>query len=184
MKRQTALSLLLAGVVLACLLLFGSAEPADPDFLRIHIRADSDEPAAQDVKYLVKDAVVNALAPYLADCHSKADAIAAVGARIPDIERTADEVLAEHGFSYTAHARVAAEEFPQRTYQDLTLPAGVYDALILDLGSGSGQNWWCVVYPPLCFVNYRADGSSGVTYRSKLVEIVRNFFEKREEEGL
>ena len=179
MKKNTVVALMLVGAILLCLLLFGGStgEP-DPDFLRIHIRADSDAAEAQDVKYLVKDAVVDLLAPGLASCHSKSDAIELVRDNLSEIEQTANRVLAEEGFCYEAHARVTAEEFPERTYQDLTLPSGVYDALIVELGSGKGQNWWCVVYPPLCFVNYDADGSQGIVYRSKLLEIIRNFLEQ------
>ena len=86
----------------------------------------------------------------------------------------ANNVLKNEGFCYTSNALVTSEEFPTRTYQNLTLPEGVYDSLIVNLGTGSGNNWWCVVYPPLCFVN--ADNSSEVTYRSKLLEIINSFW--------
>ena len=64
------------------------------------------------------------------------------------------------------------ERFPTRVYEGVTLAAGVYDALILELGSGEGDNWWCVVYPPLCFTG----GSVNVVYRSKIAQIIRQFF--------
>ena len=66
------------------------------------------------------------------------------------------------------------EEFPTRVYEGVTLEAGVYDALIVELGTGKGDNWWCVIYPPLCFSG-EATGNN-VQYRSRIWEIIRNFF--------
>ena len=81
-------------------------------------------------------------------------------------------MLARNGFDYAARAEVRTEEFPTRVYGDYTLPAGTYTALIVELGSGKGDNWWCVVYPPLCF----AGSSQGnVVYKSKIAEIIENW---------
>ena len=91
-----------------------------------------------------------------------------------EAEKQADKILREHGFTYGARASLRQEEFPTRVYEDITLSAGVYDALILELGTGEGDNWWCVVYPPLCF----AGGNGNVVYKSKIAEIIRNFFGK------
>lgn len=77
-------------------------------------------------------------------------------------------------FSYRSKASVREEEFPTRVYEDLTLDAGYYDALILELGSGKGDNWWCVVYPPLCFTG----GECGYVYKSKILEIIESFKKK------
>ncbi len=141
------------------------------EYLRIHIRADSNEEAAQAVKYEVKEAIVAYLTPYLAECNSKAAAEKTLNARLKDIERTADAVLEANGFSYRAKARVKNEEFPTRVYENITLEQGFYDALIVELGSGKGDNWWCVVYPPLCFTG----GECGYVYKSKILEIIENF---------
>ena len=100
--------------------------------------------------------------------------MAALENALPQIEEVANGVLAENGFSYTARAAVRREEFPTRVYEDVTLEAGVYDALIVELGEGAGANWWCVVYPPLCFSG-EANGGN-VRYRSRLLEIIQNFF--------
>ena len=72
-----------------------------------------------------------------------------------------------------------AEQFPDRSYNGVTLAAGVYDALIVELGSGSGNNWWCVVYPPLCFVGGESNGTNQIVYKSKLLEIIRNWQNNR-----
>ena len=142
---------------------------SEREFLRIHIRADSNESGAQAVKYRVRDKVVEYLVPILAECHSKDDAIEKLRRHLPQIERVASGVLAEQGFAYGAAATVETETFPTRVYAEYILPKGEYTALILRLGSGQGDNWWCVAYPPLCFVNATAN----VQYKSKLAEIIR-----------
>ena len=141
-------------------------------YLRVHIRADSNESEAQAVKYKVRDAVVEFLTPTVADCATKEAAMGKIGEKLAEIEKVAQKVLRENGFSYGARASLRREEFPTRVYADTTLEAGEYDALILELGSGKGDNWWCVVYPPLCFTS----GNGDIVYKSKIAEIIRRFF--------
>lgn len=144
------------------------------DYLRIHIRANSNGDADQQVKYKVKEAVVKALTPLLSGVSSKEKAMEIISDNIARIDEVSDETLRENGFYYGAKARLCEEDFPTRTYGELTLESGIYDALIVDLGSGSGDNWWCVVFPPLCFV---ADGEGEkVTYRSLIVEWFEKLF--------
>lgn len=153
-----------------------SASTFNDEFLRIHIRANSNADIDQNVKYEVKDAVVNYLTPLLTNAVDKKTAIKIVSDNLLNINNVADSVLSKNKFSYKTNSVIKKEEFPTRAYNNLTLPAGVYDSLIVNLGSGQGNNWWCVVYPPLCFVN--ADNSNGVTYRSKLLEIINSFWGK------
>ena len=145
------------------------------NYLRIHIRADSNEAQAQAVKYLVRDEIVRFLTPLVAECETKEEAINGVRANLSGIERIAKKTLADEGIAYGAKARVTKEEFPTRVYGEYTLPAGEYCALVLELGSGKGDNWWCVVYPPLCF----ASPSGGqIIYKSKIAEIIRKWKEE------
>ncbi len=179
MKKVIFCSLILAAIVSVMVFCGGFSDMGGTDdvtsaYLRVHIRADSNEPAAQEVKYLVRDEVVKFLTPAVAASKTKAEAMEAVGARLRDIERVAKSVLEKNGFSYGAKASLRREQFPTRVYEGVTLEAGVYDALILELGTGKGDNWWCVVYPPLCFTS----GSAGVVYKSKIMEIIRDFFEQ------
>ncbi len=147
----------------------GDGDLNERDFLRIHIRADSNESAAQAVKYRVRDKVVEYLIPIIADCTNREDAIGKIRARLTQIAAVASKVLKEQGYSYGATAAVETETFPTRVYAEYVLPSGEYTALILRLGRGAGDNWWCVAYPPLCFVNANVD----VQYKSKLAEIIR-----------
>ena len=148
---------------------------SNADFLRIHIRADSNDQSDQNVKFQVKSAVVEYLTPYLAAAETKQQAMNVVKSQLGNIEKVCDKVLATNGFSYTSKAKLCQEEFPDRSYGDLTLTAGVYDALIIELGSGSGNNWWCVVYPPLCFVSGESNGTNSIVYKSKLLEIINRW---------
>ena len=143
------------------------------EYLRIHIRADSNDDAAQAVKYKVRDRVVEYLTPLVAECQTKAEAMRGLGVALREIELVAGEVLKENGFDYGAQAALKREVFPTRVYGEYILPAGEYSALILRLGSGKGDNWWCVVYPPLCFVG---DANANVIYKSKIKEIIDRFY--------
>ena len=164
--------------LMGTVLLFSAAkkeECKNADYLRIHIRADSNEEEAQRVKYAVRDRVVCYLTPLVSMCSSKEEAKKALQDNLKGIEETAEEVLKENGFSYGARASVREENFPTRIYEEVTLEAGVYDALILELGSGKGDNWWCVVYPPLCFQG----GQGNVVYKSRIKEIIEKFFAEK-----
>lgn len=143
------------------------------EYLRIHIRANSNEQIDQAVKYKVKDDVVAFLTPKIAECDTFQKAINLLTDNLTEIEKVANTTLKENGFTYTSKASVKNEKFPTRKYEDLVLDGGFYDALILELGSGDGDNWWCVVYPPLCFVG----NGEGYVYKSKIMEIINNFFD-------
>lgn len=147
---------------------------AETDYLRIHIRANSNSEADQAVKYKVKDEIVKFITPYAAQCTDKQTAIKTIGGILRDVEKECDRVLAENGFTYKSEASIRAEEFPTRVYGDLTLEKGIYDALIIELGSGIGDNWWCVIYPPLCFTS----GTENVQYRSAIIDIINRFKNK------
>ena len=143
-------------------------------YVRIHIRANSNSSADQEVKLKVKNAVVDYLTPIISECSTVSDAHNAIAKNLSKIDSVADRVLKENGFYYGAHSKINDEYFPTRAYNDLVLDEGVYDALIVELGQGVGDNWWCVVYPPLCFIGAESTGTNSITYKSKIVEILKN----------
>jgi stage II sporulation protein R len=116
---------------------------------------------------------VEYLTPIVAECQTKKEAMQKMQSALKQIEAEANKVLLKNGFSYGATAVLDTESFPTRVYGEYVLPAGEYSALILYLGRGKGDNWWCVVYPPLCFVG---DKGAGVIYKSKIREIIKNFY--------
>ena len=140
------------------------------EYIRIHIRADSDDEEAQSVKYLVRDAVVEWLSPLVAECESFSEAEAKLRKAEDELSAVGTSVLESKGLDYAATAQVRREYFPTRVYGDYTLPSGEYLALVIELGSAQGQNWWCVIYPPLCFAG---NSSVPVRYKSKIAEIIR-----------
>lgn len=154
--------------------LFSEKAEANADYLRIHVRANSNSAEDQQVKYEVKDEVVKFITPYVADCVTKEKAMEVMSGILPQIEQVCVKALKERGYNYGARASVRDEKFPTRVYGELTLEEGVYDALIIELGEGVGDNWWCVIYPPLCFTSASAD----VQYRSVIKDIIERWKNK------
>ena len=170
----TFLVLIIIIATAVCAVGLSPEQQPEAEYLRIHVRANSNSQKDQAVKYAVKDEVVKFLTPYAAQCTDKQTALAVVSSILDKIEDVCDKTLKKEGFGYTARAKVCAENFPTRVYGDLTLAEGVYDALIIELGSGTGDNWWCVIYPPLCFTA----SAQNTVYRSIIYDIVRKFFNK------
>ena len=130
-----------------------------PDkLLRLRVIAESDETADQADKLLVRDAVLAALEPRIADCASLEEARAAALEALPQLAEAAGKALEEAGRPRSLTLRLGAEDCPLRAYETFTLPAGNYETLTVTLGTGEGHNWWCVVFPPLCLA---AAGESG-----------------------
>jgi len=173
--KTIALVLAIAAAAAFAFLLLPANRSGKHELIRIHIRADSNSAADQDVKYAVRDSVTDYLLPFLADCDTRADAYKVLSFRISDIQKTADRVLLAAGFKYQSTVTLINEYFPARMYGDFTVESGYYDALLIELGSGGGDNWWCVVYPPLCLVN----GGGNIKYKSKLQEIIENWSKNR-----
>ncbi|MBQ3493164.1 MAG: stage II sporulation protein R [Clostridia bacterium] len=174
MKKICISFLIVAIIILSGIGLFAPKPQAHTEYLRIHIRANSNEFIDQNVKYKVKSAVVEFLTPYIANCKDKKSAEDMLSSNLTAIKQVCNDVLKQNGFNYTANAKIKNEEFPTRVYEGVQLESGFYDALIIELGCGEGDNWWCVVYPPLCFVGK----DSGYVYRSKILDVINDFLNK------
>lgn len=172
MKYVLGFFSVLAVILVFALCPFNARETKEIEYLRIHIRADSNSVQDQNVKYKVKDAVVDVLVPYLSEIKTFEEAKSFIENNYAMIEGVADEVLAREGFSYTASASLKNEHFPTRIYDNLTLKEGDYDALIINLGSGQGDNWWCVVFPAFCFTSSTKSGQN--EYISAIWEIIKS----------
>ena len=151
--RRWELALLL-GLALAALLgarLDGAQGALADKVLRLHVLANSDSQADQALKLQVRDAVLEQAEDLLAGAESRAEAEALLAAHLPSLAAAGAEAVGAAGYSYPV--TVSLEDncwFPTRVYEDFALPAGLYTALRIEIGSGAGQNWWCVVFPPLC----------------------------------
>lgn len=119
--------------------------------IRIHIRANSNDDSDQAVKLLVRDSITEYLENKLDGVTTFEQAMEKLSLELDSVIAMADEVLEENGFDYCAYAQLTEEYFPTRVYESLVVESGYYDALIIQLGDGEGDNWWCVIYPPLCY---------------------------------
>ncbi len=121
--------------------------------IRFHVRANSDADYDQKLKLLVKDEIVKYLETELSGAGTLDDARAILEADVADITSIAEEVIAREGYDYKVNAYFERAYFPLRMYGDMTFPPGEYEAFCVDIGNAEGRNWWCVLYPPLCFVD-------------------------------
>ena len=134
------------------------SEDISDSVFRLHVIANSDSKEDQDLKYKVRDAVLEYMNNISVDCYSKEEVIKLAYEHQDDFISVAEKVIRENGFDYNVKIEIGNFEFPTKYYGDISLPAGFYDALKIEIGEAKGQNWWCVMFPPLCFV----DVTSGV----------------------
>ncbi len=125
---------------------------------RLHVIANSDSDTDQNLKYIVRDHLLKYMNTLCANCTSKEEAITIANQHIENFKEIALETIKNEGFHYSVNVSIGNFAFPTKHYGDISLPAGYYDALKVEIGEAKGQNWWCVMFPPLCFV----DASSGV----------------------
>ena len=175
MKRYILIFLMLIVFAVSGTLLLISCAPqrAPSDYIRIHVRANSDSDEDQTVKLAVRDAIVQYLAPLSAGVDSKSKMWNLLKSKKQEIAKTANDTLLSCGYDYGCRVKLGKESFPTKSYGDLTLEEGEYDAVIVELGTGKGKNWWCVAYPPLCFVAAEQTGKEEVEYRSWIAELFR-----------
>lgn len=121
--------------------------------IRFHVRADSDSEEDQEVKLKVKQAVVDYIEPLLADSESIDESRSILMEQSDNIKEVAINTLRSEGHSDSVNVYFENSYFPIKSYGDVTFPAGYYEAFRVDIGAAEGRNWWCVLYPPLCFVD-------------------------------
>lgn len=141
---------------------FSYAENVSTDIansvFRLHVLANSDSEEDQSLKYKVRDNLLKYMNEICVDCSTKQEAIEKVYEYQDNFKQIALETIKNEGYSYDVNINIGNFEFPTKHYGDISLPAGFYDALRVEIGEAKGQNWWCVMFPPLCFV----DISSGI----------------------
>lgn len=140
------------------------SENLSDNVFRLHVIANSDSEEDQNLKYNVRDNLLKYMNSICKDCSSKEDAIKIVYEHKDDFKKIAIDTIKNQGFNYDVNINIGNFEFPTKYYGDISLPAGFYDALRVEIGAARGQNWWCVMFPPLCFVDI---GSGVVPEESK-----------------
>ena len=125
---------------------------------RLHVIANSDSKEDQELKLKVRDELLSYMNIISKDSTSKQEAMQIANEHKEEFTQIAEKVIKENGYNYTVNVQIGKADFPTKYYGDITLPAGTYDALKVQIGHAKGQNWWCVMFPPLCFV----DVSTGI----------------------
>ncbi len=134
------------------------SEDISESVFRLHVIANSDSQEDQNLKYKVRDKILEYMNEISIDCSSKDEVIDLAKENQENFQDIAKKVIKENGYDYDVNVSIGNYEFPTKNYGDISLPAGNYDALRIEIGDAVGQNWWCVMFPPLCFV----DVTSGV----------------------
>lgn len=159
-KRFLILIFLLFIYTIICAVSYVNAVSSniESSVFRLHVIANSDSKEDQDLKYIVRDNILTYINEISKNASTKEEVIEIARNNIYTIKQIAQETVYENGYNYSVNIKIGNFAFPTKQYGDISLPAGFYDALRVEIGSASGQNWWCVMFPPLCFV----DVSSGV----------------------
>lgn len=135
-------------------------KPLAADVLRLHVIANSDDPEDQAVKLEVKDHIVAMMRRDFSQTGSAAEARRLAVKEREAIKAEAESVLTARGYHYPVAVYIGEFEFPTKSYGNVVLPQGEYQAVRVVLGNGQGKNWWCVLFPPLCMVSSSDKGLS------------------------
>ena len=161
MKYRRDLFLCLTCLLLAFLFTMAGRRQSDaamaariaPEILRFHVLANSDSDEDQQLKLRVRTLLLDSIYEELGENASLDDTKEYVLANKDSLEQEAEDYMKAEGYDYPAHMEVTECYFPTKTYGDMVFPCGTYDAVRVEIGKGKGHNWWCVLYPPLCFVD-------------------------------
>ena len=159
-KMILILSVLLFIYITLCAMSYANSVSQDisDSVFRLHVLANSDSIEDQELKYKVRDKLLTYMNSICKNTSSKEEAINIANSNISEFKKIAQDVIYENGYTYDVNVEIGNFEFPTKTYGDISFPAGYYDALRVTIGEAKGQNWWCVMFPPLCFI----DVTSGV----------------------
>ena len=207
MKQFKSWIILIILIILICIYTFFCAysyvQAVSSDLktsvFRLHVIANSDSDEDQELKYIVRDNLLDYMNEICADCTTKEEAIEIAKNNLNNFKKIAKDTVKNEGYSYGVNVEIGEFEFPTKSYGDISLPAGIYDALEVKIGNANGHNWWCVMFPPLCFVDISSgtvpesskevlkdelseeefalvsnDSNSDITFKFKLLEIFSN----------
>ena len=123
------------------------------EILRFHVIANSDSEKDQNLKLKVKEGILNMLCPMLSEATTKNEAKSILYNHIKEVETEANKIIAKEGYAYKSQAVLGKTTFPIKQYGDMVVPAGEYEAFRILLGEAKGKNWWCIMFPTLCYVD-------------------------------
>ncbi|NFG25038.1 stage II sporulation protein R [Clostridium botulinum] len=168
-------------------------EEVKNSLIRFHVIANSDTNEDQSLKLKVRDEVINYLYPYLNKSDSLDDSREIIKNNFEEVKLIAEKVIKENNYNYDVDIELSRENFPEKAYGNIVLPQGNYEAFRIIIGSGQGRNWWCVMFPPLCFVDEskakieyektqnkikeevnKKDSKDNIKIKFKVVEVIDN----------
>ena len=154
-KNIILISLLFIIYTIICAFSYVNAVSAQisSNVFRLHVIANSNSDEDQNLKYFVRDSVLNYMKELTNNVDSKDEAIQIIQNNKDKFKEIALNTIKEQGYDYDVNIEIGNFEFPTKTYGDISLPCGSYDALKIEIGDAKGKNWWCVMFPPLCFVD-------------------------------
>lgn len=150
--------------------------------IRFHVIANSDSDEDQELKFKVRNRVLGKVQNALEGSQGTAQTRAYIEKNLEEIEACARQCVRAEGYDYNVKARIGVTAIPAKQYDDVYFPAGSYEALTITIGEGKGQNWWCVVFPPLCLVDawesghdelFAEDAQGRLVLKSKVVELLK-----------
>lgn len=147
--------------------------------IRFHVIANSDSDEDQKLKLKVKDKVIDYLYPFLSNSQSLDESRQIIKDNMEKVSKIAKQIINENNYDYNVKVELSRENFPDKSYGNITLPQGNYEAFRIIIGSGQGRNWWCVMFPPLCFV----DESKAQVEYDKTEERIKSSEKKSDEQS-
>ena len=156
MRKKEWFVLIACIFCIACSALFSFGEECSfirENTLRLHILANSDSPADQALKLKIRDAVLSCSGELFSGCDTRQKMISAAQEQLPKIQQVAEQTALHNGYELPVTVSVTDMFFETRRYDHVILPAGTYTAVRIELGAAAGKNWWCVLYPNLCFLD-------------------------------
>lgn len=145
------------------------------EMIRFHVVANSDTTEDQLLKQQVKDEIIHYMEPLLKESKSIEETRRIINMCLPNIKNVAQEVVKKYGMEYEIYVNLDKANFPAKAYGDVILPSGEYEACRVIIGEGKGENWWCVMYPPLCYI----DAASGVVPLQGKEQLKKNLNEEQ-----
>lgn len=179
MKKLWKIAFLLLAFYLVfwCGTVYADRKTLNEELIRLHVVANSDSEEDQQLKLLVRDAVVEELQQIMQNLPSVEDAKRYLQEHLPELEEFVNKVIQELGFTDTAKVTLTQEAYDTREYDTFSLPAGQYESLRITIGKGEGKNWWCVVFPTLCLpatTEDFADTAVGAGFSEELTDSLQS----------
>lgn len=197
--KKILISVILGIIITFVITSYSSTVQSDiaDNLLRLHVIANSDSSSDQELKLMVRDRLLAESSDLFSDTESIDESKQIVENNIEFLESAARDVITSRGFDYDVRIKTEKCFFPVKSYGSLTLPSGEYEAVKVEIGKAEGKNWWCVMFPPLCFVNgtvnsekslaklkdslseeeYDIVTSGKVDFRFKIVDVVQSSYQ-------